>query len=246
MPVSPFPFMPGRRWPRRRVHRLVCCPPHVCVYLDAAGQLATNPSIQGEAWRVLLLLLSFIDDDNSVVVHTAQVADALHVPRQSVWRALTTLGATGIVQRGPQSTPGLYQVSEQLARRCHVTSAERPQRFYVRLWQTTAWRQLAADKTLHTSDLRVLGKVLAEMQWLNVVHLSPPQWGQALGVARQTVWRSLQGLLARGVLVPDFRGRPDHYVLSYTYGYRGAMRYLSLMRRQEHAVQQLQLLANEA
>jgi hypothetical protein len=116
----------------------------------------------------------------------------------------------------------------------------------VRLWQTRAWRQLAADKTLHTSDWRVLGKVLAEMQWLNVVRLSPPQWGQELGMARQTVWRALQGLLARGVLFPDFRCRPDHYVLSYTYGYRGAMRYLSLMRRQEYAVQQLQRLANEA
>jgi hypothetical protein len=127
-----------------------------------------------------------------------------------------------------------------------VTSEERPQRFYVRLWQPTAVRQLAADKTLHTSDLRVFGKVLAEMQWLNVVHLSPPQWGQELGMARQTVWRSLQGLLARGVLLPDFRGRPDHYVLSYTYGYRGGMRYLHRLRQQEDAVRQLQRLADEA
>jgi predicted transcriptional regulator len=190
--------------------------------------------------------LSVLDDDNKVVVHTAQAADALHVPRQSVWRALTTLVETGVVQRGLQGTPGLYQVSAQLARRCHVTLDEGPQRAYVRLWQTNALRQLAADKTLHTSDLRVFGKVLAEMQWLNVVHLSPPQWGQELGVARQTVGRSLQGLLARGVLLPDFRGRPDHYVLSFTYGYRGALRSLSMMRRQEYAVQQLQRLANEA
>jgi DNA-binding IclR family transcriptional regulator len=168
------------------------------------------------------------------------------VPRQSVWRALTTLVETGIVQRGPEDTPGLYQVSAQLARRCHVTSENRPQRYYVRLWQTKALRQLAADKTLHTSDWRVFGKVLAELQWLNVVRISPPQWGQELGMARQTVWRALQGLLARGVLFPDFRCRPDHYVLSYTYGYRGAMRYLSLMRRQEHAIQQLQRLADEA
>jgi DNA-binding IclR family transcriptional regulator len=228
------------------MNRLVGCPTHVCVYLDAVRHLATNPAIQGEAWRVLLLLLSVLDDDNKVVMHSAQVAALLHVPRQSVWRALTTLGETSIVRRGPQGMPGLYQVSQQLARRCHVTSEERPQRSYVRLWQTTAWRQLAADKTLHTSDWRVLGKVLAEMQWLNVVHLSPPQWGQELGMARQTVWRVLQGLLTRGVLFPDFRSRPDHYVLSYTYGYRGAMRYLSLMRRQEHAVQQLQRLADEA
>lgn len=228
------------------MNRLVGCPPHVCVYLNAARQLATKPSFKGEAWRVLLLLLSVLDDDNRVVVHSAQVAALLHVPRQSVWRALTTLAEAGIVQRGPQDTPGLYQMSAQLARRYHVTSEERPQRCYVRLWQTRAVRQLAADKTLHTSDWRVFGKVLAEMQWLNVGHLSPPQWGQALGMARQTVWRVIQGLLARGVLFPDFRGRPDHYVLSYQYGYRGGMRSLSLLRRLEHAVQPLQRLADEA
>ena len=246
MRVSLFPSVRRRPWPRRPVNRSVCCPPHVCVYLDAARQLANNPSIQGETWRVLLLLLSVHDDDNSVVVHTAQVAASLHVPRQSVWRALTKLGETGIVQRGPQGTRGLYQVSEQLASRCHVTSEERPQRFYVRLWQTNALRQLAADRTLHASDLRALGKVLGAVRWFNVVHISPPQWGQELGMARQTVWRSLQALLARSVLFLDYRGRPDHYLLSFEYGYRGPLCYLSRLRQQEEAVHQLQRLANEA
>jgi DNA-binding IclR family transcriptional regulator len=225
---------------------MVCCPPHVRLYLDTVGQLANNSAIQGEAWRVLLLLLSVLDDDNRVVVHNAQWAASLPMPRHSVWRALTRLVETGMVQRGPQDTLGLYQVSQHLASRGLATSEECPQRCYVRLWQTPAWRQLAADKTLHTSDVRVLGNVLAGMQWLNVVYLSPPRWGQELGMARQTVWRSLQVLLNKGVLFPDYRGRPDHYVLSFMYGYRGAMQYLPLLRRQEHAVQQLQRLADEA
>jgi len=87
--------------------------------------------------------------------------------------------------------------------------------------------------------------VLSAVQWLNVVHISPPQWGMEMGVARQTVWRSLQVLLTKGVLFPDFHGQPDHYVLSFQYGYRGPMRYLHRLRRQEYAVRQLRRLADE-
>src|SRR2546426_9746790 len=135
-----FSLPSGRRrpWTRRRVHRVLCCPPFAFIFLDAAGQLANNPSIQGEDWRVLLLLLSLIDDDNRVVVHATQLAGSLQVPRQSVWRALTKLVETGMVRRGSQGTPGLYQVSEHVAIRGLVTSEERLQRFYVRLWQTDA------------------------------------------------------------------------------------------------------------
>ena len=62
---------------------------------------------------------------------------------------------------------------------------------------------------------------------------------------RQTVRRSLQVLLAKGVLCLDYRIRPGHYVLSFQYGYRGPIRYLSRLRQQEHAFHQLQRLADK-
>jgi hypothetical protein len=49
-------------------------------------------------------------------------------------------------------------------------------------------------------------------------------------------------LRAKGVLV-DYLGRPDHYTLSFQYGYRGPMRDLSRLRRQQWAQQQLEALA---
>jgi len=235
--------MRRRPWPRRQVDCLVRCPLHTRLFLDAAGQLANNPSIQGEAWRVLLLLLSLVDGENRAVVPTAELAARLTVPRQNIWPAMTQLAQAGCLRR---VSPGTYQVSPQAASRRHEAREDGPQPHYLRLWQTDALRQLAADETLHASDLRLFGKVLSAMRWSNVVRILPPQWGQEMGVARQTVGRSLKVLLAKGVLMPDFRGRPDHYTLSFQYGYRGHMRYLSRLRRQEHALHQLQRLAGEA
>jgi len=96
---------------------------------------------------------------------------------------------------------------------------------------------------MHASDFRVLGKVLAGMQWGNIVHAPIILWGKEMGIARQTVWRSIKVLRAKGVLFPDFRGRRDHYVLSYTLAYRGGMRYLSRLRLQQWAWRKLEELA---
>jgi biotin operon repressor len=205
MHVFPRPSLRHCSWSSRRVHRVVGCPPHVRVFLDAAGQLAHDQSIQGEAWRVLLLLLSLVDDDHRVIVSTAALAAHLTMPRQNIWRALTTLAQAGYVQRNSQDVG--IQLRPHMVNRSLASPEEGPQAPYVRVWQNHALRQLAADKTLHAADLRVFGKVLAGMQWLNVVHLYPPQWGQELGMARQTVSRSLQVLLAKGVLLPDSHGR---------------------------------------
>jgi biotin operon repressor len=243
MRVSLFPSMRRRPWSRRRVERLVHFPPYVRLDLWQVSQLANNPSLQGEAWRVLLLLLSLLDDENEIVVTTTDLAVRLTVPRQNIWRALTTLARAGCVLRA--TTDSGIQVSPQVAGRCLMTPEDHPQRPYVRLWQTESLRQLAADRTLHASDLRLCGKILSAVRWLNFVCIPAPQWGMEMGVARQTVWRSLQVLLAKGVLCLDYRIRPGHYVLSYQYGYRGPIRYLSRLRQQEHAFHQLQRLADK-
>ncbi len=132
-----------RRRPWRR-HPVVCCPPHVRLYLDAAGQLANDPSIQGEAWRALLLLLSLVDDDNRAVVSTTELAGHLTMPRQNIWRAMTQLAQVDCVRR---VFPRLYQLSPHVANRSLLTPEDRPQPPYMRAWQTDSVRQLAADKT---------------------------------------------------------------------------------------------------
>jgi hypothetical protein len=207
-------------------------------------QLAHDPALQQEAWRVLVLLLSTLGDDQRILVLPTAQARVLQVPRQNIWRALTTLARAQCVARVAPGLPATYQVSPLLASRWHEDPRARaPKPAYVRFWQTAAWRALAADRALHGSHFRVLGKVLACLGWSNRVSAPPRVWGAQLGIARQTVSRALEALLARGVLVSDWRGRPDHYVLSFAYAYRGARRHLPLLRRQQQAQVALTRLA---
>ena len=124
MRVSLFPSMRRRPWPRRRVERLVHFPPYVRLDLWQVGHLANNPSLQGEAWRVLLLLLSLLDDENEVVVSTTDLALRLAVPRQNIWRALATLARVGCVLRA--TTDSGIQVSPQVAGWCLMNTRGSP------------------------------------------------------------------------------------------------------------------------
>ena len=86
------------RWTRYTSGQGIRYQPCAFVLLDAAAQLANEPAVQGEAWRVFLLLLSLIGDDNRVVVHNSELAGYLQVPRQGVSRGLTTLARVGCVR----------------------------------------------------------------------------------------------------------------------------------------------------
>src|SRR5712691_9340763 len=107
------------RWTRHTRGQGIRCPPCAFVLLDAAAQLANDPTVQGEAWRVFLLLLSLMDDDNRIVVHNSKLAGYLQMHRQGVSRGLTTLARVGCVRRDTTGTG--CQVSTQVASRYLVT-----------------------------------------------------------------------------------------------------------------------------
>ena len=69
---------------------------------EALELLATDKDLKGEAYKVLLLLLSRLDFENWIQISQQEIADLLDMRKQNVSRAILLLESKGILLRGPK------------------------------------------------------------------------------------------------------------------------------------------------
>ncbi len=69
---------------------------------DALAEIAADPDLGLEAWRVFAYLNSRLDFENLIVVPQVEIATALRMKRQSVGRAIKLLAGKQIILRGPK------------------------------------------------------------------------------------------------------------------------------------------------
>jgi hypothetical protein len=82
--VSPY----GRQWMQ--------------VNQDALAEIAADKDLGLEAWRVFAYLNARLDFENLIVVQQTEIAAALGMARQSVYRAMKLLAGKQIILRGPK------------------------------------------------------------------------------------------------------------------------------------------------
>lgn len=70
---------------------------------EALELLATDKDLKGEAYKILLLLLSRLDFENWIQISQQEIADTLDMKKQNVSRAISLLESKGILLRGPKS-----------------------------------------------------------------------------------------------------------------------------------------------
>ena len=71
-------------------------------FQDAFIELAKDPDLQGENYRVLLYLLGNLGFENYIAIPQKQIAEALEMPKQNVSRALKVLVEKEILLEGPK------------------------------------------------------------------------------------------------------------------------------------------------
>jgi DNA-binding IclR family transcriptional regulator len=76
--------------------------PFVFAFREGLRQLAMDRRCVGMDLRVLLYLLSCLEWDNHIRCVQKDMASALHISRQSAWRAMQRLVEYGIVEPGPK------------------------------------------------------------------------------------------------------------------------------------------------
>jgi hypothetical protein len=69
---------------------------------NALLEIAADPDLGLEAWRVFAYLNARLDFENLILVPQTEIAAALHMKRQSVGRAIKLLANKQIILRGPQ------------------------------------------------------------------------------------------------------------------------------------------------
>jgi hypothetical protein len=92
--VSPY----GRQWMQ--------------VNQDALAEIAADKDLGLEAWRVFAYLNARLDFENLIIVQQTEIAAALSMPRQSVYRAMKLLIRKQIILRGPKiGSVGSFQLN---------------------------------------------------------------------------------------------------------------------------------------
>jgi DNA-binding IclR family transcriptional regulator len=103
-------------------------------------------------------------------------------------------------------------------------------------------QQLATDRRLVGTDLRVLLYLLSCLEWDNHIRCVQKDMGLALGISRQSVWRAMQRLTQYGIVEPGPRfGHQPTYRLNAAIGYYGP---LSRRRKERQQVIARQRLAH--
>lgn len=69
---------------------------------EALELLATDRDLKGEAYKVLLLLLSRLDFENWIQLSQTEIAEKLDMKKPNVSRAVSLLEDKGILLRGPK------------------------------------------------------------------------------------------------------------------------------------------------
>lgn len=69
---------------------------------EALELLATDKDLKGEAYKILLLLLSRLDFENWIQISQQEIADTLDMKKQNVSRSISLLESKGILLRGPK------------------------------------------------------------------------------------------------------------------------------------------------
>ena len=83
---------------------------------EALELLATDRDLKGEAYKVLLLLLSRLDFENWIQLSQTEIAEKLDMKKPNVSRAVSLLESKGILLRGPKSWSFLRFSIESLLR----------------------------------------------------------------------------------------------------------------------------------
>ena len=105
-------------------------------------------------------------------------------------------------------------------------------------------QQLATDRRLVGTDLRVFLYLLSCLEWDNHIRCVQKDMGLELGISRQSVWRAMQRLVEYGILLPGPRfGHHPTYRLNTAIAYYGPLSRRRKARQQAQVRQRLEHLA---
>lgn len=90
----------------------------VAAFQDGFTWLAQQESMTGEQWRVFAYLLGRLDFDNYLKVTRQEIADALHMKKPNVSRAMKGLATLDVITVGPMAGRSkTYRLNPRIAHR---------------------------------------------------------------------------------------------------------------------------------
>ncbi len=94
---------------------------HFTMNMDALKILAHN--LKGENFKVLMILLGYLDYENMILIEQKKIADELNMKQSNVARSINKLADIGVILRGPKFGRGnSYKLNPSFGWRGTVTN----------------------------------------------------------------------------------------------------------------------------
>lgn len=103
-------------------------------FQDSLAELAKDPDLKGEHWRVYSYLVSQLDFDNFIQISQKEIADTLNMNKSNVSQAIKLLSDKKIIFRGPKiARSSSFRLNEHYGWKGKVKNFKEARRSHLKL-----------------------------------------------------------------------------------------------------------------